>query len=637
MKTKSTVLFILLVFNAFFCRQAVAQVNTQDSLALVDLYNSTNGASWTHHNNWLTGPLATWYGINADTRVRSIDLEFNNLKGTLPSSLGKLSELNYFNLNGNRLLTGSIPPEFGNLTKLSSFILSQDALTGSIPPELGNLTNTEEFSLWSNSLTGSIPPELGNLANVTYFVLSANQLSGNIPVTLSNLTNVKTLSLSGNKLTGGIPVALSTLPDISQLNLSHNQLSGAIPPELGKLTKLFWLSLNYNELTGSIPPELGKLTNLIALELNNNQLSGNIPPELGDLVNLTGFVGFNLSNNQLTGSIPASLGNFVNLQGNFDLSNNKLSGKIPAELSNIGKNGQYYLRFFLNNNQLTGSIPAELGNISTLSLMYLNNNELSGSIPSSFGKLTNLTDINLRNNKLFGEITDTFGKLVNRHRLYLDHNKFKGGISTTITTLPLDSLDLSYNHFTFDGMELIAQKFPFAVYNHQAFIKGNVNGSALSVYAGGTLSNNTYSWFRVTKHGFELLATKQGDSIFFPSQNGIYVSKVTNAVATELILKSDTIKYRGHVTTNSVFNLSEDRMQEDEQQSFSVYPNPANNILHIESKYKITVSLIDLSGKTIMTDVINKRGIINVSKINAGVYYLKNNNAGISVKVIILK
>ena len=40
-----------------------AQVNVQDSLALVDLYNSTGGPNWANQDNWLAGTVSTWYGI----------------------------------------------------------------------------------------------------------------------------------------------------------------------------------------------------------------------------------------------------------------------------------------------------------------------------------------------------------------------------------------------------------------------------------------------------------------------------------------------------------------------------------------------------------------------------------------------
>src|SRR5690606_38381156 len=35
----------------------------QDSLALVALYNSTNGPNWRVNNNWLVNPVSSWSGI----------------------------------------------------------------------------------------------------------------------------------------------------------------------------------------------------------------------------------------------------------------------------------------------------------------------------------------------------------------------------------------------------------------------------------------------------------------------------------------------------------------------------------------------------------------------------------------------
>jgi len=66
-------------------------VNVNDSLALVDLYNSTNGASWSDHMNWLTtAPVSTWHGIQVSSgRVTQINLLVSNLTVSVPSSLGK--------------------------------------------------------------------------------------------------------------------------------------------------------------------------------------------------------------------------------------------------------------------------------------------------------------------------------------------------------------------------------------------------------------------------------------------------------------------------------------------------------------------------------------------------------------------
>src|SRR5689334_5272198 len=119
MKSNFIILCILFTTVANSFTTARAQVDVNDSLALVDLYNSTNGAEWDNNNNWLTGqPVSTWYGIGvANTSVTSINLSFNRLSGTLPSSIGNLANLTYLDLTFNHL-SDSIPSSIGNLVNL---------------------------------------------------------------------------------------------------------------------------------------------------------------------------------------------------------------------------------------------------------------------------------------------------------------------------------------------------------------------------------------------------------------------------------------------------------------------------------------------------------------------------------------
>lgn len=608
MKTKYLFRCVILAISLHTGFTANTQaVNIQDSLALVDLYNSTNGPGWGNHTNWLIGPVNTWFGITVnENRVTRISLTFNNLYGKLPSSLGNISDLTYLDFNGNYRLGGStIPASIGNLEKLDLLRLSQCQLTGSIPQELGNLTK------------------------LTWLDLSNNQLSGNISGNLGMLTNLQTLSFGNNQLSGTIPPELGNLTNVTFFNLSYNQLTGSIPPELGNLTLLRTLLLYRNQLSGNIPPELGKLINLSSLDLSNNQLTGNIPAELGNLVNLYGFIGFNLSYNKLSGSIPPSLGNFVRLYGTFDLSNNSLIGSIPPELGNIAKNGLYYIRIFLNNNQLSGNIPPELGNIAIMSELHLNDNLLSGSIPAELSNLSNLTYLNVRNNKLNGKLTNTISKLTKLKYLYVDHNRLTGTIPDHITTLPLDSLNLSDNRFTFDGMELVAQTFPFAKYNDQARIHVEQKGNTLSISAGGTLSNNTYEWHLLRNPGN---ITITGDSVFHPAKSGMYRVKVYNSIASQLVIKSDTILF-----------IAPDAMTTAEAQSdivantFTAYPNPVKNILNIRTTGNVSVTLVDQNGKILLTMMINTNGTMNVSGITPGLYYLRNNITGEREKIIIIK
>ncbi len=118
-------LFLIFIINV---ESIFAQVSEEDSLALIALYDSTNGDNWTHNDNWKNGPVDTWYGVTV---------------------LGDRVRMLY--LNSNRL-TGSIPPEIGNLTSLELLYLDDNQLTGSIPPEIVNLTSLAYLLLYNNDL-----------------------------------------------------------------------------------------------------------------------------------------------------------------------------------------------------------------------------------------------------------------------------------------------------------------------------------------------------------------------------------------------------------------------------------------------------------------------------------------------------
>ena len=272
--------------------------------------------------------------------------------------------------------TGPIPPELGNLTQLYSLTLWNNTLTGPIPPELANLHNAARIRIDKNlvldestgeftgGLSGSIPAELGNLSKISILNFSDNGLTGAIPPELANLPTLQRINFSNNKLTGTIPPELSNLPELNTLILDKNQLSGAIPVELGNLPELQWLSLSYNQLSGAIPVELGNLSKLKRLKLNRNQLSGAIPAELGNLAEVRSMW---LNNNQLSGPIPPVLGSLPKL-ADIIVNDNQLSGSIPAELGNLK-----LLYLWLQNNQLSGKLPASLTSLTSLKQFYAGN------------------------------------------------------------------------------------------------------------------------------------------------------------------------------------------------------------------------------------------------------------------------
>src|SRR5215510_12030836 len=119
MTTKFTLVPLVFALSLYVCSTATAQVNVQDSFALVNFYNSTNGPTWKKNNNWLSDlPVKNWYGVKVTgDRVTSLILNLNKLSGTLPVSIGNLTGLVYLNLGYNKL-SGSIPSSISNLVNL---------------------------------------------------------------------------------------------------------------------------------------------------------------------------------------------------------------------------------------------------------------------------------------------------------------------------------------------------------------------------------------------------------------------------------------------------------------------------------------------------------------------------------------
>jgi len=151
-----------------------------------------------------------------------------------------------------------------------------------------SVLNTIELILWGGNgpqLTGSIPPEIGNLTNLTYLNLGYNQLTGEIPPEIGNLTNLTSLYLFYNELTGSIPPNIGNLTNLERLIINNNQLTGSIPPEIGNLTNLTDLELQNNQLTGEIPESICNLVeNDCAIDIYNNQLCPPYPSCIEDYV-----------------------------------------------------------------------------------------------------------------------------------------------------------------------------------------------------------------------------------------------------------------------------------------------------------------------------------------------------------------
>ncbi len=628
---KPNVFFLCLFFTittvAFNTANAQA-VDINDSLALVDLYNSTDGPHWKQHSNWLTTmPVSTWSGITVTgTRVTIIYLPYNNLRGTLPGTLGSLSMLQSLRLSDNKL-TGSIPASVGTLTNLDYLYLDYNQFTGSIPSSFSNLTNLFYLDLFDNRLSGSIPAVVGSLVNLGFLSLAANQFSGHIPDTIGRLVNITTLDLSYNQLDGHLPSAISNLKRLNYLYLNNNQLNGTISP-VSKLVNLYDIFLHNNQFTGSIPVAIGKMRRLSKLLLDTNQLTGSIPASLG---NIKALYILRLNNNYLSGKIPSEVFQSEYLNS-LDLSNNKLSGSIPFTIGNL----KSLNNLNLNNNQLTGSVPPSIGHDKYLSILDLSNNQLSGNIPTAINEFLNLRILNLNNNQLSGDIGFSFkkrSKLI--QSVQLQHNQLYISDNVTYPKSKFQqpvNLDISYNQVTFNGLEYVATEVLKAIYSPQALIPVHQNGGVLSVSAGGALSNNTYKWFKAGDSSPTII---KGDSAFTPAASGQYYAKVINAIATQLTLYTDTINYVAPLQSSNTALPGYTSQIKSGGHKWLVYPNPANNSIYIQINGTANITLTNSAGKVLLTKSISKSGKLNISIFANGIYYLQNKTSGEMQKLVV--
>jgi Leucine-rich repeat (LRR) protein len=501
-------------YEAFLQARAAGEIVVQsvtagDSLALVDLYNSTSGDQWHRNDNWLSGPVASWYGITVrNGRVQVITLFDNNLTGEFPSTLPDLIDLRELWVHFNNL-NGDIPGGWDAMELLEVLYINDNYLTGPVPAEWGNFSHMREFYSNNNLFTGNIPTELANMLDTELFNLSGNQLTGEIPPELGNLTKVRRMCLNDNLLTGSIPPELGNLAQIRNLLLYNNQLTGPIPSEISNLQFITQFNANNNQLSGPIPPQIGSMPALQALNLTGNMLSGPIPAELGEMPQLRTL---NLNNNNLSDSIPASLGNLRTLQF-MTLAGNDLTGTIPGELGNLSS-----LRVLdLADNALSGTVPGTIGSAAGLRQIILSGNELSGPFPALHN--SELTHLYLQNNRF--DALPWFGELTKLKELTIQNNRLRFD-------------DILPNLTAADSVRYAPQN-PFGTARTDTLVAG----AAFIMNSGSTAQGNQYYWYfnniliaADTTSVLEIPATDYDDA-------GLYYVTITNQELPDLVLTSE--------------------------------------------------------------------------------------------------
>ncbi|XP_027111974.2 uncharacterized protein [Coffea arabica] len=423
MKKLSHLYFALGLFllGSFLSCLAMTTPNiTTDQSALLSLKAKITGDP--HEilaSNWsATSSVCDWRGVTCGfrhRRVTALDISNLGLTGTIPPQLGNLSFLMSLDMSGNNFY-GELPHELIRLRRLQVLRLGINRLSGNIPSWVGSFQQLRHFSLKNNSFTGFISPSISNMSKLETLILQVNSLQGAIPMEIGKLKKLKRIALDYNQLSGFLPLGMFNISSLEVIALQNNSLSGSLPSSIcPRLHGLTWLDLGVNKLSGVIPPSLSECSKLQVLRLGGNKLSGVIPEGFG---NLTALVDLRLTSNKLIGSIPHEFGRLKHLEI-LALDFNSLTGSIPAQIFNLST-----LQVLdLSNNPLSGRLPSSTGyGLINLEGLYLFSNEFDGVIPASISNASKLTILGFAANRFSGPVPNSLGSLRLLRKLYLDDN-----------------------------------------------------------------------------------------------------------------------------------------------------------------------------------------------------------------------
>ena len=159
-------------------------------------------------DNALGGTLPTELGLL--TNLEILDVPSNGIQGSLPSELGSLTKLQEFFVFDNSL-TGTVPFQiFGR--SLRSLRWEWNDLTGSIPTEIGRASNLHDLGLAQNNrLTGTLPSEIGKLSHLRELSITCPLCDPHpFPVALVNFTKLEIVTLRNMRLTGTLPTEIGS-------------------------------------------------------------------------------------------------------------------------------------------------------------------------------------------------------------------------------------------------------------------------------------------------------------------------------------------------------------------------------------------------------------------------------------------
>jgi Leucine-rich repeat (LRR) protein len=189
------------------------------------------------------------------SEIEQLNLSGNQLKDSIPSSLGSLRLLINLDLSSNQF--SYVPPSFGDFGRLKTLWLSYNKLK-KIPKEIGFLPDLRSLFLTKNEIS-EIPEEIARLSQLNYLHISDNKIS-KLPSNFANLSNLEQLYASRN-LIKELPIDLQKMQNLEVFVFNSNQVDD-LPESIAEMPKLKVLQLVDNKL------DFSDLEKLLPLKLS---------------------------------------------------------------------------------------------------------------------------------------------------------------------------------------------------------------------------------------------------------------------------------------------------------------------------------------------------------------------------------
>ncbi|CAK9202648.1 unnamed protein product [Sphagnum troendelagicum] len=175
--------------------------NREDALAIENIK-----LSYTNLVNWTGDPCVptphSWVTCNtSDTApiITEVDLSNYNLVGRISPNFGDLLSLTSLSFLNH-----------GVCSSVLCNALQYNELNGSLPQQLARLTNLRNLQLQNNMLSGELPAWLASLPSLTELLIQNNNFSGPIPPSFISHNGTWTFTYApGNPLLGS-PTSKST-------------------------------------------------------------------------------------------------------------------------------------------------------------------------------------------------------------------------------------------------------------------------------------------------------------------------------------------------------------------------------------------------------------------------------------------